>query len=104
MLEHLGHHRQQIPLIQNIQNTLNPVSPTEPAPRPTPGEAAVSAAKSFVETMRAAETTSISGMVGKADPQSVVTALASAEIAVQSAASIRDKVVESYQEILRMPI
>ena len=54
--------------------------------------------------MRAAETTSIAGMIGKADPQSVVTALASAEIAVQSAASVRDKVVESYQEILRMPI
>jgi flagellar hook-basal body complex protein FliE len=34
----------------------------------------------------------------------VVTALASAEIALQSAVSIRDKVVESYQEILRMPV
>jgi len=87
---------------QNIQSTLG-ATPAETA-RPTASESAIGAVKSFVETMRAAETTSVSGMIGKADPQSVVTALASAEIAVQSAASVRDKVVESYQEILRMPI
>lgn len=87
---------------QNIQSTLGATS-AETA-RPTASESAIGAVKSFVETMRAAETTSVSGMIGKADPQSVVTALASAEIAVQSAASVRDKVVESYQEILRMPI
>lgn len=87
---------------QNIQSTLGP-APAETA-RPSASESAIGAVKSFVETMRAAETTSVAGMIGKADPQSVVTALASAEIAVQSAASVRDKVVESYQEILRMPI
>lgn len=87
---------------QNIQSTLG-ATQAETA-RPSAGESAIGAVKSFVETMRAAETTSVSGMIGKADPQSVVTALASAEIAVQSAASVRDKVVESYQEILRMPI
>ena len=87
---------------QNIQSTLG-AAQAEKA-QPSAGESAIGAVKSLVETMRAAETTSISGMIGKADPQSVVTALASAEIAVQSAASVRDKVVESYQEILRMPI
>lgn len=87
---------------QNIQSALGP-APAEAA-RPSASDSAISAVKSFVETMRAAETTSVAGMIGKADPQSVVTALASAEIAVQSAASVRDKVVESYQEILRMPI
>ena len=88
---------------QNIQSTLGQPASTETA-RPGAGDTAISAVKSFVETMRNAETTFIAGMIGKADPQSVVTALASAEIAVQSAASVRDKVVESYQEILRMPI
>ncbi len=87
---------------QNIQSALN-AAPAE-TQRPSIGDSAVGAIKSFVETMRAAETESVSGMIGKADPQSVVTALASAEIAVQSAMSVRDKVVESYQEILRMPI
>lgn len=67
-------------------------------------ETAQRAAASFVETLRQGEETAKAGMIGQADPQSVVTALASAEIAVQSAISVRDKVVESYQEILRMPV
>lgn len=87
---------------QNVQSALAP-TPAEAA-KPSASDSAIGAVKSFIETMRAAETTSVAGMIGKADPQSVVTALASAEIAVQSAASVRDKVVESYQEILRMPI
>lgn len=61
-------------------------------------------AASFVETLRRGETTAIAGMAGRADPHSVVTALASAEMAVQTAVTVRDKVVEAYQEILRMPV
>ena len=88
------------------QNVTRALAPTQPqaVERPSAGETAREAAVSFVETLRKAEKTSMDGMVGRADPQSVVTALASAEIAVQSAVSIRDKVVESYQEILRMPV
>jgi len=44
------------------------------------------------------------GLVGKADAHSVVQALAQTELAVETAISIRDKVVEAYQEILRMPV
>lgn len=69
-----------------------------------PAEDIAAAAKSFAETLREAEKASLDGMMGKADPQAVVTAIASAEVAVQSAVTIRDKVVESYQEILRMPV
>lgn len=39
-----------------------------------------------------------------ADPQAMVTALANAEVALEAAVSIRDKVVEAYQELLRMPV
>lgn len=62
------------------------------------------AAVSFVETMRAGEETAKAGLAGAADPQSVVTALASSEMAVQTAVTLRDRVVEAYQEILRMPV
>jgi flagellar hook-basal body complex protein FliE len=44
------------------------------------------------------------GLAGRADPGSVVQALAQTELAVQTAVAIRDKVVEAYQEILRMPV
>lgn len=61
-------------------------------------------ARSFVETMEEGEATASAGMVGKADAHSVVEALAATEIAVETAVTVRDKVVEAYQEILRMPV
>ncbi len=79
-----------------------------PALRPQSSEETASplgaAARSFIETLRGGETTAVQGLAGKADMQSVVTALASTEIAVQTAVTMRDKVVEAYQEILRMPV
>lgn len=88
-------------LYQNVQGALQP---GEGSARPSAGDTAARAAQSFVETLRQGEEVAQAGLVGRADPQSVVTALASAELAVQSAVSIRDRVVESYQEILRMPV
>jgi len=46
----------------------------------------------------------LAGLAGRADPQAVVEALAATELAVQTAVAVRDKVVEAYQEILRMPV
>lgn len=88
---------------QNVQTALRPTEAKE-SQNFSAAETAGQAAQSFVQTLREAETTAMAGMVGKADPQSVVTALASAEVAVQTALTVRDKVVESYQEILRMPV
>ena len=42
--------------------------------------------------------------IGKADPHSLVQALAQTERAVEAAVTVRDRVVEAYQEILRMPV
>ncbi|MEM1274914.1 MAG: flagellar hook-basal body complex protein FliE [Pseudomonadota bacterium] len=92
-------------LYQTMQGALKP---NGPAPQPPPQQEGqqlfARTAASFVETLRAGETTAMSGMVGRADPHSVVAALASAEMAVQTAVTVRDKVVEAYQEILRMPV
>jgi flagellar hook-basal body complex protein FliE len=62
------------------------------------------AAMSFVDTLRGGEDAARAGMVGRAEPQSVVMALASSEFAVETAVTMRNKVVEAYQEILRMPV
>ena len=43
-------------------------------------------------------------MSGGADPHALVQAIAQSELAVEAAVTVRDKVVEAYQEILRMPI
>lgn len=91
-------------LYKSLDTTLQTNGPNAAKADDGPASAIARTAKSFAETLREAETASLDGMMGKADPQSVVTAIASAEIAVQSAVAIRDKVVESYQEILRMPV
>ncbi len=58
----------------------------------------------FAATLQRAEQTASDAMVGKADPHALVEALSQSELAVQTAVSVRDKVVEAYQEILRMPV
>lgn len=41
---------------------------------------------------------------GAVDAQAVVEALAEAEMALQAAVTVRDRVVGAYQELLRMPL
>ena len=45
-----------------------------------------------------------SAVQGKGDMIDVVTAVAETEVALQSMVSLRDKVIASYEEIMRMPI
>lgn len=80
----------------------------KPAPQDSPvktaGQAFEAAAGDFMATLRQSEDTVKAGLAGRADPQAVVEALAATELAVQTAVAVRDKVVEAYQEILRMPV
>jgi flagellar hook-basal body complex protein FliE len=69
-----------------------------------PGATFQAATADFFQTMRAGEETVKAGLAGRADAQAVVEALAQTELAVQTAVAVRDKVVEAYQEILRMPV
>lgn len=61
-------------------------------------------AGSFADTLVSGEATARAAMIGGADPHALVQALASSQTAVETVATVRDKVVEAYQEILRMPI
>lgn len=78
----------------------------EPGPAATrsPTETFSAVAESFEATLRAGETTAMTTMAGDADPHALVQALAQSEIAVETAVAIRNKVVEAYQELLRMPV
>lgn len=66
--------------------------------------AAFKAVHEVASTIAQGEQASINYMTGKADPHSVVEALAAAELAVETAVTVRDKVVEAYQELIRMPV
>lgn len=50
------------------------------------------------------EQMSIQGIRDNADLNQVITAVAEAEVTLQTVVSIRDKVIDAYKEILRMPI
>jgi flagellar hook-basal body complex protein FliE len=71
---------------------------------PTFGEFMKDVANASIETLRRSEAVSIAGTKGKASAQQVVEAVMAAEVTLQSAIAIRDKMVQAYQEILRMPV
>ena len=58
----------------------------------------------FMGTLQEHEATARAAMTGGADPHALVQALASSQLAVETVATVRDRVVEAYQEILRMPV
>jgi flagellar hook-basal body complex protein FliE len=62
------------------------------------------AAKSAHATGLKGEVRSMDAINDQADIQEVVTAVAEAELTLQTVVAIRDKVIEAYQDIIRMPI
>lgn len=60
--------------------------------------------ETFSDVMKTVETTTQSYAAGTSDAQSVVEAMATAEMALETAVTVRNRVVEAYQELLRMPI
>ena len=61
-------------------------------------------AESAVATGKKSEAQSASAAAGKADLNSVVIAVAEAELTLNTVVAVRDKVLDAYREILRMPI
>lgn len=68
------------------------------------GDALRQVATDFAQTLADGESAAKSALTGKADPHALVHALTQTELAVDAAVTVRDKVVEAYQEILRMPV
>ncbi len=62
------------------------------------------AAKGAIDAGRQSEQMSALAVAGKAELADVVTAVANAEITLQTVVAIRDRVIQAYQEITRMPI
>ena len=67
-------------------------------------DALEAALRDLHNTVTTGERTAVSAMNGTGDVQSLAEALTATEMALETAVSIRDKVVEAYQEILRMPV
>lgn len=76
------------------------------APKPEPGGSGAfgKAVDGFAATLEQGDSVARAAMTGRADSHSLVQALAQSELAIETAVAVRDKVVEAYQEILRMPV
>jgi flagellar hook-basal body complex protein FliE len=78
------------------------------APDPAGGDGAQTAAgrfaEAFAQTLQSAETAAQDTMISGADPHALVAALSAAQLAVETTVAVRDRVVEAYLEILRMPV
>jgi flagellar hook-basal body complex protein FliE len=57
-----------------------------------------------IDTGHAADTQAMQALSGGGNLTDVVTALSHAELALQTATAIRDRVVQAYQDIMKMPI
>ena len=88
------------------QKTLTPEKAQTQTQRQSAGETfdATAMAKETIAAVTQSERAASAYMTSGADPHSVVEAMASAELAVETAVTLRNRVVEAYQELLRMPI
>jgi flagellar hook-basal body complex protein FliE len=62
------------------------------------------ATKMAIGTAKGAEQSSLAAVAGKADIREVVAAVANAELTLETVVNVRDKVINAYNEIMRMPI
>ncbi len=61
-------------------------------------------AEDFAAIMDRMDHSATGAMAGEVETHELVQAVSEAKFALETAAAIRDKVVEAYQEILRMPV
>lgn len=77
---------------------------TQAEPKPAIADGAAQLSRDFAATLQQSEEAARSAVSGNVDPHALVQALTQTELAVETAVTIRNRVVEAYQEILRMPV
>jgi len=68
------------------------------------GGALARALEGAVQSGKVAEQQSMNAIAGTGNLTDVVSAVSKAELALQTTVAIRDRVVQAYQDIMRMPI
>ena len=62
------------------------------------------ASRSAAQELRGAEQLSAKAVAKEADLLQVVNAVTNAEVSLQTVVAVRDRVIQAYQDIIRMPI
>lgn len=91
---------------QRIQRPAAGAEPMEP--RPAPGESFADLLKQVtsdaVAAGRQGDAVTAKALTGEASTTDIVTAVTNAEVALQTVVAVRDRVIQAYQDIMRMPI
>jgi len=74
------------------------------AARPNFAGMVKAAVETTASSLQAGEAAAASVAAGEASLVDVVTAVSAAEVSLEAAIAVRNRVIEAYQEILRMPI
>ena len=89
----------------SLVNAANAYANARRAVAPSAEPAApLKAAEDFAQVMAQADKASVGAMTGATETHALVQSIAEAELALETVVAMRDKVVEAYQEILRMPV
>ncbi|MEM7710130.1 MAG: flagellar hook-basal body complex protein FliE [Pseudomonadota bacterium] len=83
------------PILAGMGGTPSPANKTN---------AMADAAQGFADVLRDVDMQAEAALTTGADPHALVTAMAEGKMAIETVVSVRDRVVEAYQEILRMPV
>ncbi|WP_424813856.1 flagellar hook-basal body complex protein FliE [Roseococcus sp. YIM B11640] len=68
------------------------------------GETLSRAVQGAIDMGRSADTASSAALAGQGSVTDVVLAVSRAELALQTATAVRDRVISAYQDVMRMPI
>ena len=74
------------------------------AAQPNFGAMVKDAVEATQSSLKAADSAALSVAQGEANLVDVVTAVSAAEVTLQTAVAVRNRMIEAYQDILRMPI
>ena len=89
---------------QELYGNAQKVTQTNAGEDPGFADALEAALSDMQAALQKGERAAADAMTGRGDVQSVVEALTATELALETAVVVRDRVVEAYQEILRMPV
>jgi flagellar hook-basal body complex protein FliE len=87
-----------------ISDFKNPITSQAPSGEVSFADTMAKMAREMVDATNGSETKAISSMAKQTELVDVVTAVTNAEVTLETAVAIRDRVIQAYQSIIRMPI
>jgi flagellar hook-basal body complex protein FliE len=101
----LPHMSQALAVYQSVdRDGLGSTQPNTPSGSDDFGALLSRALDGAISTGEQAESQSMQAIAGGGDITSVVTAVSRAQLALQTTVAIRDRVLQAYQDIIKMPI